>query len=185
MHTIPAGVLSAIVAGQVQTCHLVEMFLSSGTVRLTDFARTVSYGGNDFLPAGHLLALSEIVESAQVIVSEASVTLSGVDQTFIAALLGETYLDRRLVIYRAFLDANSAVSYARAVFDGRMDAPTIQEDPLANSCTVTVTATNYWADFERRPGRHTNYEETQLYFPGDKFFEFTAEGNKQITWGQT
>ena len=184
MHTIPAGVLSAIVAGQVQTCHLVELTLSTGTVWLTDYGLTVAYGGNDYLAAGQLLGLSEIVESAQVIVSEMSVTLSGVDQTFIAALLAETYLDRRLVVHRAFLDANAAVTYARTVFDGRMDAPTITEDPLAGTCTVSITATNYWADFERRPGRHTNYEETQLYFPGDKFFEFTAEGNKQITWGQ-
>lgn len=184
MHVIPTAVLNAIKAGQAETCHLVELFFSSATVRLTDYARTVGYGGNDFPPAGQLLGISEIVESAQVIVAEARVSLSGVDQTFVATVLGETYLDRRMVVYRAFLDAAGAVAYARAVFDGRMDAPEVEEDPTSGTCTVTVPATSYWADFERRPGRHTNHEETQLYFPGDRFFEFVSQVNKQITWGE-
>jgi hypothetical protein len=185
MRTFPSGLLTALAAGKVEIACLVEMFFSTGTVRLTDYDRPVSYGGNDFLATGHLLEVSEIRESSQVIVTDCTVTLSGIDQSFLSLVLGETYLDRRLVLYKAFLDASGSVLHAVSAFDGRMDSPAIVEDPDAGTCTVSVTASSYWADFERRPGRHTNHEEMQLYFPGDRFFEFTSEVNRQITWGDS
>lgn len=183
--TLDAAIITQIRAQQLRPVHLVEMYFSSGTVRMTDAGLSVSYGGNTYENLGHLLGLGEITETAEIVVSETTISLSGIDQAYIAIVLGETYIDRRVVIYKGFLDANDTLVAAVAIFDGRMDAPTIEEDPESGSCTVSVRAATYWADFERRPGRHTNHEETQIYFPGDRFFEYVSELNRQIVWGET
>jgi hypothetical protein len=70
------------------------------------------------------------------------------------------------------------------IFEGRMDSPVIDENPDDGSCTVTVSASNAWVDFERLSGRHTNHEEQQIFFPGDKGFEFVSAVTSEITWGR-
>ncbi len=63
-----------------------------------------------------------------------------------------------------------------------MDEPIIDDDPNAGKSIVTLKATNHWADFGRRLGRRTNYEEQNLFL-GDMGLEFTSEINKEIRWG--
>jgi hypothetical protein len=90
-----------------------------------------------------------------------------------------------LRIWKGFLDANLAVVVDPIlIFEGRMDSPVIDENPDNGSCIVSVSATNAWVDFERKSGRHTNHEEQQIFFPGDRGFEFVSELTKEITWGR-
>jgi hypothetical protein len=113
-----------------------------------------------------------------------SITLSAVDQSWIAVALTKEYIDRTVRTYKAFIDyANGVVSDPLLIFDGRMDAMPIQDDPDGGTCTIAVSATNQWSDFERRPGRHTNNNEQQALFAGDKFFEFAGQANREIKWG--
>jgi hypothetical protein len=61
----------------------------------------------------------------------------------------------------------------------------INENPDEGSCTIAISATSHWVDFERRPGRHTNHAEQQVWFPGDLGFEFSSEIVKEIRWGRS
>jgi len=60
--------------------HLVSVHFDDTTVYMTDGYKTITYSGNDYVPMGHLLGFSDIEEAAEVIVSNVTVTLSGVDQ---------------------------------------------------------------------------------------------------------
>lgn len=184
-----AAALTEIGAGKNSPFHLFEGYFDTGVVRLTDWNRPVSWGGNTYTQGGHFLGFDGVQETADLQVTEAHVTLSGIDQTIISKVLNESYIDRRLVIYKAFMtSADALVVDPFAIFDGRMDAPTISEEPGTDSgsgsCTVVLTASSHWVDFQRTPGRHTNDAEQQIFFPGDLGLVYAAEAARQLTWGQ-
>ena len=183
-----AAALAQIGAVQNSPFHLFEGYFDSATVYLTDWNRPVSWGGHTYLQGGHFLSFDGVQETADLQVTEAHVTLSGVDQTVISLVLNENYIDRRLVIYKAFMtSADALVVDPFAIFDGRMDAPVISEDPGTDGgggqCTVVLTASSHWVDFQRTPGRHTNDAEQQIFFPGDLGFIYASEASRQISWG--
>ncbi len=169
-----------------EPAHLFEIYLDAGTVYATDSYRTIVWGANTYAADGQALGFQGLRESSDVQINTATVTLSGVDQTWLANVFTHQYLNRRLVIYKFFLDAAGAlVADPVTIFDGLMDAPSIEEDPASNTCTVALTAASIESDIMRVPGRHTNDAEQQIYFPGDTGFRWMANTNKQLTWGST
>lgn len=180
-----AAVLAQIDAPANKPVHLYEAYFDSGTVYATDAAFPIVFNGNTYLANGQFLGYDGLTESAEMQSSAVRVSLSGVDGTYVAAALTEDYIDRRLVIRKAFLNTTTGALLVDpvAIFDGKMDAPVVNEDPTAGTCTVTVTAANQWVDFERRAGRHTNDSEQQIHAPGDRFFNAVSEVARTITWG--
>ena len=164
--------------------HLFELYLDGAATFATDSYRTMVWNGNTYVANGRFLDYDEIEETAELTAGQTRVTLSAVDQSEIAGVLSYEYIDRRLVIRKAFLAADeSVVVDPIPILDGRCDAPSIVEDPDSGLCTVVLTAGNHWIDFERKAGRHTNHQEQQLHYPGDLFFEFVSQINKPIKWG--
>lgn len=180
-----AAVLAELAAAACQPVHLFELVLDAATVRNCDAYRDIVFGGNTFIANGHFMAFDAIEESADLTISRVTVQLSGIDQTWVASVLAHTYVDRVLRIYKGFLDAAGALIVDPIlIFDGRVDAPSIEEDPDSGKSSVALSATSQWVDFERRPGRHTNDAEQQFHFPGDRGFEFVARINRQAVWGR-
>lgn len=165
--------------------HLVEVYFDDETVYMTDAFKDITYNSNNYIAVGHFMGFSDIEEAAEVIVSSVTLSLSGVDQVWISRVLNKAYIDRTVKIYTAFLDdAQALIVNPVLIFEGRMDTPAIQEDPESGKSSVSVSATNSWVDFSRKTGRHTNHEEQQIHFAGDKGFEFASEIVKDITWGK-
>lgn len=180
-----AAVVAELVKPANQPLHLFEVHFDAVTLYITDGYRSIVWGGNTYVANGHLLNFQGVQESTQLLIPQATVTLSGVDQVWVSEVLAQNYVDRRLVIYKAFLSTidDSVIVSPFPMFDGRMDAPSIDEDPAGKS-EVTITAASQWADFERRPGRHTNNQEQQLWFAGDRFFELVSQVSKISVWGR-
>jgi len=180
-----ANVLTELAKDQMQVCHLVSVETAGGTIYMTDSFTTITYDSNPYVPLGGLLGISEIDESSTLAVSSVTVTLTGVDQSYIAAFLSNNYVDRDVFIYKAFLDSSSVlVDDPIQIFSGRIDKPLISEDPDGKTSTIGITATNHWVDFERMQFRSTSHESQTLLFPGDLFFSFATEVNKEIFWGR-
>jgi hypothetical protein len=99
-----------------------------------------------------------------------TVQVSAVDQTWISIALSKPYIDRRIAIYKAFLDYRLAIiSNPLLVFDGRIDSHGDLRRPRTTApARSLVTASSQWVDFQRTPGRHTNDPEEQIWFPGDR-----------------
>jgi hypothetical protein len=174
-----------IVKDQNLPFHLVEVYFDDQTVYLTDSYKTITYAGNDYSGVGHFLGFSDIEESTEVVVSNVTLSLSGIDQVWISNALNQDYIDRTIKIRLAFLDASQTLVIDPVlIFEGRMNQPSISEDPDGGKSTVSVSATNAWVDFSRKTGRHTNHEEQQIHFPGDKGFEFASEIVKDVIWGR-
>ncbi len=178
------GALAQVNAEANEPAHLYEVYLDAGTVYATDSYRPIVWGGNSYAADGQALDFQGVHESTDPQISTATVTLSGVDETWLSNVLSHQYLNRRLVIYELFIDSTGAlVADPNIIFDGSMDAPTISEDPTSNTCTVSLSAASVESALLQLPGRHTNDVEQQMYYPGDTCFRWMANAGKQVTWG--
>lgn len=179
-----AAFLTELLKSRSEPCHLLEFVFDDGTIRLTDAWKSITWNGNTYNANGHFLGFSGLRETFDMQIPTVGISLSAVDQSWIAVALTKEYIDRPVRIYKGFIDyVNGVVSDPLLIFDGCMDAMPIQDDPDGGTCTIAVSATNQWADFERRTGRHTNNNEQQALFPGDLFFERAGQSNRQIKWG--
>jgi hypothetical protein len=166
--------------------HLVSVHLDSETLYMNDSYKTINYDGNDYLGVGYFLGFSDIEEASEVVVSSMTLSLSGIDKTMIILIMNNDYINRIIKVWTAFLDVDSHALIIDPVliFEGHIDSPTISEDPDGGKSTISVSATNAWADFDRKTGRHGNNEEQQVFFPGDRGFEFADQNTANIIWGK-
>ena len=138
--------------------------------------------GHTYRAVGSVLGFSDIEENADFSITSCTVTLNGINSQDVKLFLTANYTDRKIKIYRVWLkDDNTIAGSALLVFDGRINSPVISDD--GGKCTIGVQASSHWADYDRRNGRHTNFDEQQFWFPGDKGFEFVALESRDLKWG--
>lgn len=182
---VDASMLSALQAQQVQVAHLVDVELDSGTIYVTDAWRPITYASNTYSALGHFLGIDAIDETTQLRVNDATLSLSGVDQSWVSSVLSEQVVNRRIKVRWVVLDASWAVvGTPLLVLDGRMDDPVIEEDPDSGQSTVAVRAVNIWSDFERTNGRRTNAGSQSRDFPADKGFQYVHQAGRAVVWGR-
>lgn len=181
---LTAGVITEVQKANVRAVHLYKGEFDAGDLLVTDAGHDVDYSGDTYV-ASSLISHSGAPETKNILVNRTTVSLSGVDQTIIAIMLADDFLYRPATIYLAFLNsAHVVIADPVVLITGLMDAPKIAHDPDSGTSTVTVDIVPRWADFGRRPGRHTNDAEQKLFFPGDKGFEFVTEIPRKIYWGR-
>ena len=166
--------------------HLVKLSFDDVSYFLSDAYIPVTYDSNTYTPTGSFLAFSDIVETNEANIETISISLSGVDTTYINLFLAGGYLDRTVEIYKAFLDSSDAlVSDPLLIFSGRLNNPVIKEDVEAGTSTVAVQASSLFVDFDRINTRFTNNESQQSFFAGDTGFRFSSVVVKELNWGMT
>lgn len=185
--SMSATMLSRIADDLVYPVYLVELAFDSGSMFLADYHRDLTWSGDTYLRTNGLLSFDGLRETGELLINEITIALSGVDTTAaMAKILTDDFLDRSIAIRLAIVDGpgETIVADPLLIFSGRMDSPTITEDPDSGGSTVTVRGTPAWSDFGRKPGRHTNNGEQQFFFTGDLGFEYVSELPKLITWGR-
>lgn len=185
--TMTTAMSSALGETTLTTCHLLTVYMDSGTVRLTDGHKDIQYGSESWVASGEFLEFDGLEELLGMELTQVTVSLSGVDQSWIAVFQQQEYIDRRITIHLVVMDGEDRmITDPLMQFDGRIDRPQILSNPEDGSCTVAVTATNQWVDFERAPGRRTNSQEQQMWFAGDLGFDYIPQLiNKQVIWGRS
>lgn len=165
--------------------HLLDVFMDSGDVHLTDAYKPLVFGGETYTALGHMLQFDRVAETAAMQVNTTSVVLTGVDQTMYALFLGEQYVNRKAAIWLGFLDsAGALVVDPVKILDGRLDDPFIDEDPDSGTATLGARIINQWSDYERINGRQANHNSQKHLFSTDKGFVHAHKVEKPITWGR-
>jgi hypothetical protein len=184
--------LAAVGLNKIRTAHLFRAIFTNSTnggeeeYNLTDYHRDILVDDTVYSALGSLIAFGGLLEDTENKINSINVSLSGIDSTMISVLLQYYFIDRKIEIWRAFFQESddTMIDDPVKIFDGRMDEPVITEDPDQGTVTVAITAANHFVDFMRRPGRHTNNEEQQSYFLGDRFFEHVGKVDKELIWGR-
>lgn len=179
---IDSATITALNSDNLNLANLVQMDFST-PIKLTDWARDVVALSTTFDSSSDLLEIDQFTESSEVQVNASTISLSGVSQTFVSLFLTNDYIDVRTRIWKAILDNSDAVIGSPIlVFDGRITGYSIVDSETTSAVDVEVAS--HWKDFDLHNGRKTNNNTQQLYFPGDKGFEFASETNKEIKWGK-
>lgn len=169
---------------QISTCLLLTIYLDAQTIYWCDYHRDLVAFGQTYGACGQFLGFDGLEETTDISINAVTVALSGVDSANIKLFLSNYYLDRRLTIHRAFLDSDDTLLPDPVlIFDGRMNRPQSNEDPDNGTLTLSVEASNQFADFERKPGRHTSSDEQQAFFPSDLGLQYATEIDRTLTWG--
>lgn len=168
--------------------HLIELAFDAaegGPVYMTDAARNIIWNSHNYIGLGQLLGFSGMTESMELRIADVTLELSGVDQTLISQILRKQYIDRVLTVHQMFFDGVDALIVDPvAVHSGRIDEPTISEDPDSGKCVVSLASRDQFADFEKPSGRHTNSHDQNIWFPSDRSFDRLAQlNNMTFTWG--
>ncbi len=164
-----------------EMAHLVKIDFVT-PVYLTDNAHDLTYDGDDYEAGGHLLQMSNVQETSDVRVGKFNIQLSGVEQSYISVLLGQNYINKQVLIYRAALNNNTIIGDPVLLYDGRIDGFTIADGD--NSSEINLSTASHWSDFEKKAGRKTNNNSQQIFFAGDLGFEYASSTAKDMKWGR-
>jgi hypothetical protein len=180
--SLNASVVTEIAKDSVKMCHLIYMGLSTAQY-MTDAAFDIDYDGNTYQSSNYFMTMGSVDESSEVRVGSIGITLSGVGQSFTSAFLSYPYVGKQVIVYRAFLnDSGAIIGEPVVIYDGRIDGYDFNESE--KDSTISVTVASHWSDFEKKAGRYTNSNSQELFFTGDKGFEFAAVSVKDLKWGR-
>ena len=164
-------------------------YLTSAEINLQfDSATAPDSGNNTYLAQGQFLKYSNIKETADLRISTVNLEFTAVDLTTVALLMSNDFIDKRVVIYSVVMDADhewttNVVPSANAymLFDGRISGYGINQ--TREGATIELSTASQFADFEKIKGRRTNSQSQQIYFPGDRGFEYSPQVVKDLKWG--
>ena len=175
------AVLTEWGAESCRAVHLLEVDFDP-YLYLTDAGTDVDWNSHTYTSSS-LLSFSSISETSELLANSCTISLSGVDQSVVAALLQETYLHRKVKIRLAMLNENMLViSSPVLIFDGRMTRPSISVDPDTGAVNCAVEAVSLF-QFDTTRGRHSNDIEQQRYYPEDRGFKQVVSIPEKIFWG--
>jgi len=180
--SLDTSLLTVLDDDSIKMCHLLELHLSS-TSYLTDAGQDISYGGNSYVASSHFLNVSTVTESSELRVGSTKLVLSGVEQSFISVFLSSGYVSRQVRVLRAFLDVNNAIIGSPVlIYDGRINGYNVKD--TTDTSVIELDIASHWSDFDKRSGRKTNSNSQNLFFSGDKGFDFSANIVKDLKWGK-
>ena len=178
--------------------HLMELHFDT-PLYFTDNFYNIDYdsvtapdsGTNTYQAAGNLLGFGSVSETTQVKINSISVSLSGVDTSDISDIVHGNVFNKRVVIYRTFLDDNNQFQTNRTylMFDGIIKNFSATEG--AEESTISINVASHWANFEAKNGRRTNkasqsitreYNSTNT-FVNDTGFDYSSTQLRDIRWG--
>lgn len=179
---IDAATITALASDNLNMATLVQLDFDT-PIKVTNWARNVSALSTTFLSSSDLLEIDQVSESSELQINSLNLTFSGVSQTFVSLFLTNDYIDVRTRIWTAVLDnADDVIGEPILIFDGRITGYGISD--TQDSSDVQVEVASHWKDFDKTNGRKTNSNTQNLYFSGDKGFDFAAESAKDIKWGK-
>ena len=187
---MPRGLTTAVknelATGVIEPVILLELGFAT-PVYLTnasfDLTSSVSGTSRTYLSNGHLLGVTNISETNRPSKNTMTVTLSGVDQTYISIALNENIINDNVFLYKGFLDSNNAlIADPFLLFYGTVDFYKITDN--SESSSISLAVTSHWGNFSKIGGRTTSDNAQQKFFSGDKGMEFAAVTVRDIKWGR-
>jgi hypothetical protein len=183
---LTSAVTTELATKNINAIHLVNISLAGNNLAFTEnsFPLTSSVSGSSttYLSSGVLLDASNVTESQGVNVSRFSLTLTGVDQTYIALALQNNIIHDEVKIFRAFLNSsNSIIADPFLLYHGFINSFQIVDNN--NTATIKFDLESYFANAGQVNGRITNDSTQQRFFANDKGFEYSDQIIKDLKWG--
>lgn len=152
---------------------LIEITIEATVYRFTTGVNNVTYLGQTYQPLGGFLGISDIQNTLSNSADEMTISLSGIESTYITAILGKTIKGGGVKIYRYFLDpaTGSITNRIHTRFIGVIVNFTISEDiqndpnNISVTYTISVICSSIFGVLDSRvSGRRTNQQDYQILY---------------------
>ena len=177
--------------------HLYEFYFDTPQF-CTDFGTDLTYtsttrgSSETYGTSLAVIGMSAVDESSKLQVGKISIQISAHDATDVELFLNTDVVNKRVVIYRAFIDDDGAFESGSPYlfFDGNIESYAIKETDKSSSISLTIAS--HYANFLQTNGRKTNpnsQQNTTYYsntskFTDDKGMDFASSMVRDIKWGQ-
>lgn len=181
--TITAAVVVELASGQVRPAIFFEAQFPSGFLRLWSGLGDITWNGSVWTGAGNLMGIGAIEESADVVATGTTISLSGIPTDLVSLCLSDARQGMPGKVWIGFMTAAMAViADPILAFAGRLDVPSIMDG--AERCEIQITYESRLIDLNRaREWRYT-HESQQQFSAGDRGFEYvSALQDKEVRWG--
>lgn len=179
--SLTGAMAAALGASNLAPVMFVQLDFDSGTVRVTNLAFDISWGGNTWLGAAYVGSIDAIVENETIQANGLSFTLTGIPGALISTALGEQYQGRKAQVWLGAISGGALVASPVLVFSGRMDVMNIA---LGETASIKVNAESRLADFERPRIRRYNDADQRAIYPSDPSFQYVPQmTSRSLYWG--
>ena len=170
---LTSGTSNELSQTQVNLVFFVEINFKSGPVNLWSGVGEFSWDSKTWLGAGQLLNITPAKETIGVTATGLTITLDGVDPTFIALALNEAKQNKSVRCYFGFLDSSgNIIINPYQFFSGLVNYIVVSEGEKV--ATISVTAENDLIKLQRPRIRRYTDADHQAEFPGDLGFQHIA-----------
>jgi hypothetical protein len=169
--------MTALNSSSIRQAEFIRLTLPSNTYTFCNAASPITVNGITFTNLGSLLQLSDIKRDIKANSSDLSVSLTGVDGTNVAVVLGSDIKGSRIEVWRGFLDSNNQIITTPTQqffkrYQGIVSNFSITEDfneqLRIRVATVGLSCASFRTILENRVGGvRTTPKIWQAYYPND------------------
>lgn len=169
--------MTALDSPSIRQAEFIRLTMPSNTYTFCNAAAPIVVNGISFTNLGSLLQLSEIKRDIKATSSDLSVSLTGVDGTNVAIVLGSNIKGSRIEVWRGFLDSNNQIITTPTQqffkrYQGIVSNFSItedwNEDMRTRVATVGLSCASFRTILENRVGGvRTTPKIWQVYYPAD------------------
>ncbi len=161
---------------------LVMLTFKSATRYVWSGIGTLVYGANAYLGVGSLGSIGVISESTDVKADGTSLTLSGIDPTFLGESMTDIQLGAPAKIWFGLMTNGALIGAPYLLFSGTVDQPSVQMG--AETISISLKLENRLVDLQRPSMRRYTSADQRLYFPTDTAFGWVEIlSDQSLIWG--
>ena len=197
--------MTALDSSSIRHAEFIRLTMPSNTYTFCNAAAPITVSGITFTNLGSLLQLSDIKRDIKANSSDLSISLTGVDGTNVAIVLGSDIKGSRIEVWRGFLDSNNQIITSPTLqffkrYQGIVSNYSITEDwneqVRSRVATVGLSCASFRTILENRVGGvRTTPKIWQAFYPNDNsmnrvpsiagsYFDFGGEptsGSQAVT----
>lgn len=169
--------MTALNSSSIRQAEFIRLTMPSNTYTFCNAAAAILVNGITFTNLGSLLQLSDIKRDIKATSSDLSISLTGVDGTNVAIVLGSDIKGSRIEVWRGFLDSNNQIIESPTQqffkrYQGIVSNYSITEDfneqLRTRVATVGLSCASFRTILENRVGGvRTTPKIWQVYYPND------------------
>ena len=183
--TLTAPFLAAIQATLLRPALFIEAHFISGPLYVWSGFGSITWNSQTWTGIGTLGSVSTIEEGSTVEAKGITLTMSGIDATLLADVLGEFQVGLPAIVSLGLFDSTGAlIADPVTSWSGRMDQPTIDVD--GTTATIAINCESRLLDMNVAVDRRYTNEDQQLDHPGDRGLEFVNSIQEVVIyWGRS
>lgn len=180
MKSISSGQQAALEAAFALPVLFAEVDWAEGLERYVTAGADMSWNGYTWKGIGDVVQIDPVTETDAVEATGVRFTLAGVASSRISQALSTQSQGRRATLWLGVLNPSTLalIDTPPKEFEGRLDAPAIEELPDETGTVqtvVSITAESRMASLLGAAVRRYTNEDQLKFAPGDTFFKFAAE----------